>query len=320
MKRFQPRRLLGLLIAGTLLAASCGGGGDDTSGDDPPSIPRDESEDPRSDEQLPDEPVDREPDQPVDQEPDEPAGPQLPCTNPGPEEIGLGVPVTGGITGAVSEACFWIEVPDGLTSLTVGLSGLTGQLGLNVGYGFLGSVQYPGSLQYWDAYPGESAEGSTVIDDPEPGPYFIRVARNRPNAESSFDLSVVAEPATTTQPTGGSLAGDTMCERPATEIPLDSSIDSGIAGGGTANADLPAQYFCVMVPDGLGNLSVDLDVSGIVEVNVWHPSTFNTKAYNQSSEGELALVVESPQPGPHYIEVSASQVGIGADFTLRVGS
>lgn len=299
-----------LVIVLFVFASSCGGDADEGAAATPGTSPTTAA--PGSVDDTDDPPAT------TTSRPEESSGPQLACTDPVATEIGLGNPVTGEITGNSSEACYWVEVPDGLDSITIELSGVSANLAVNIGYGYVWNVQYPGSNRYWDVRPGDEPSASTTIESPTPGPYFLLVSPNRPNAASSFDLAVTAEPSTTTDPTGGPLAGIDQCESPASEIAAPVVFDDEVLLGGTQSSDNPRNYYCVMVPDGTDMLTVSLSTGGVLQLNVWHSAGFTSPSVERTFQGVLTLVVDSPTAGPNYIVVSSVSSGGGEAFTMDV--
>ena len=324
MSRALRNRLTVLLAIAALAATACGGGDDDSADDVRTTAARGDTADDRpATTDSDDRPTttrtrrgDEDPEETTTAAPEEPDGPDLVCTSPAPTEIALGSQVSGEITGNDSEACYWLEVPEGLDSLSFDLSGVSANIQLGIGYGYVWNIQYPGSGRYWFVRPGDDPAGSVTVENPDPGPYFLRVSPNRPRAATPFDLLVSSTPEMNTKPTGGALASDTMCERPATEIALGAEIEGEFVTFSLQNE--PRRYYCVMVPEGTGSLTVELTTGGSILVGVFQPSTFSTQTVGSSFDGSLELTVEVPPAGPSYIVLTNDGFDSGARFTFTV--
>lgn len=246
-----------------------------------------------------------------------PQGPQtnLLCQDPLPVELGLGGTVEGMIGDSAWIRCFWIVIPEGLDRVVFELGGLSADLNLSVGYGFLVTLQYHIG-EFWR--PGESgtADEAVIIDDPAPGPYFMYVGVAGPKEPSPFTLSVRAEPETDTAPLGDPLPSTDTCVAPATEVAVNSSTDSELPA---SNRDpLPRRYFCVQVPDGLDSLRIEL--TGLEDnLNLYVRRTQPAEWIDISrGGGERTVVIDQPAGGAYVIDIVGAYPGAGSPFTLLV--
>jgi hypothetical protein len=108
------------------------------------------------------------------------------CHVPDPTPIPLGESIDGEILGW--DECFSVEVPAGVAIFTVELTGLQDQLNLSVGYSDPETILY-NTGAFWASREADLADESVVIEDPEPGIYFINVAVATYRNESPFTLT-----------------------------------------------------------------------------------------------------------------------------------
>jgi len=240
------------------------------------------------------------------------------CENPPPEEIGLGSTVNGELTEVARNQCFWVEVPEGLDTVSFELTGLTADLDLNVGYGFLDTVQYH-YREFWRSKQDGTDDKLVVIEDPPAGPYYLMVSPAGFDDFSSFALQAATTPEMTATPTGANLPAADSCPKASTEVDIGSSTSSELVGrDGTPHARV---YFCVRVPAGLGSLTVD--VSGLedyLDLEVRLVSANQQWGDWNRGGTERSVVVENPVPGVYYIDLASALSGASSTFTLNVGS
>lgn len=295
----QPKWIL--IVAAGLFLAGCGTGSDPSSpdaGDQVEEVQEDSVEAPS---------------------PEQPAAPQssLLCENPPPTELGLGDMFEGAIEDPIWTQCFWVEIPDGLSSVTFELSDLSADLNLSVGYGFLATLQY-NMGEFWRVGESGTTDELLNLENPEPGPYFIKVGIAGPKEPSPFTLAVRTEPETVSLATGAALPRPGECAFPALEVALNTSIESEII---PKNQDpLPIRYFCVQVPDGLESVAIELSgLEGDLEIFVRH--TRPAEWIDRSRGGtERIVVIDKPQSGAYYIDIAGAYTGAGSSFTLSVST
>jgi len=111
------------------------------------------------------------------------------CEQPPPTEITLGTPVAGDVPGF--DQCFTVEVPDGASTLTVELTGLTAPLNLRVGYATVDTVQFHIG-DFWQSSEDGTADELIVIESPQAGIYYVNVAVATVRDMSPFTLTVTA--------------------------------------------------------------------------------------------------------------------------------
>jgi len=140
---------------------------------------------------------------PAATEPLDSAAPTLPAVGecePPAAEIELGAPVSGEVAGhdqpPPERLYFCVLVPEGVSALTIEMTGMTAGLNLFAGYPDLETVQN-GGFSFWAAdQPG--AEDKTIViepaltDDMLAGPYYIEVSAEDFRAGSPFTLLVRA--------------------------------------------------------------------------------------------------------------------------------
>ena len=172
MTRFS--RLLILLVVAGLLVSGCGGDSSDQSQSDTTTEVTGssgvEGEEPASLSEAPAETTTLE---------------RVVCHVPEPTPIPLGESVEGEVLGW--DVCFTVEVPAGAATFTVELTGLQDQLNLTVGYADPETVLYNMGA-FWASRKDDLADESIVIENPEPGTYYINVAVGTYRNESPFTL------------------------------------------------------------------------------------------------------------------------------------
>lgn len=168
-------RLLILLVVTGLLASGCGGESSDEGGSD--EITQEtgssgaEGDEPSSTSEAPTETETLE---------------RIVCHVPEPKPIPLGESFEGEVLGW--DECFTVEVPAGAATFTVELTGLQDQLNLTVGYSDPETVLY-NTGAFWASREDDLADESIVIENPEPGTYYINVAVGTYRNESPFTLT-----------------------------------------------------------------------------------------------------------------------------------
>jgi hypothetical protein len=108
------------------------------------------------------------------------------CHVPEPFPLTLGGTFNGEILGW--DECFTVEVPAGVAKLTVALTGLQDQLNLSVGYADPETILY-NTGAFWASREDGLADESIVIENPEPGMYYINVSVGTYRNESPFTLT-----------------------------------------------------------------------------------------------------------------------------------
>jgi hypothetical protein len=242
----------------------------------------------------------------------------LVCENPPPEEIGLGSTTTGEVTEVARNQCYWVEVPEGLDTVSFELTGLSGDLDLNVGFGFLDTVQFH-YREFWRSEQDGTDDKSVVIEDPPAGTYYLKVSNAGFDDFSPFSLQAATTPAVIAAPTGANLPAADSCPKASIEVDIGSSTSSELVGRvGTTSSRV---YFCVRVPAGLGSLTVDVSgLGGNLALEVRLVSA-NQQWGDWSGGGtERSVVVENPAPGVYYIDLASTSLGASSTFTLNVGS
>lgn len=249
------------------------------------------------------------------QEPQQAPQSTLLCENPAPIELGLGETIDATIEDPIWTQCFWVEVPDGLSQVAIELSGLSADLNLEVGYGFLVTLQY-NIGEFWRSGESGTANELLTIDNPTPGPYFISVGIAGPKDPSQFTLAVRAEPETNTTATGTALTETGTCASPATELAVGSTTNSEVVG--RDEDPLPRRYFCVQVPDSMSSLAIGLTgLDGDLEIFVrrTRPAEWMDRTRGGS---ERQVIIENPESGAYYIDIAGAYPGAGSSFTLSV--
>jgi hypothetical protein len=237
------------------------------------------------------------------------------CENPPPQEIGIGTAAEAEIADPHWELCYWVEIPQGLSSATFHLDGLSADLDLNVGYGYVEVLQYIFG-EYWSSRESGTTPEALVIENPAPGPYYLKVGIAGPKEPSPFALSVTTEPGTTAGVTGAPLPGHDQCEPPARELAMGEAVQGELTdrGGGP----LSRQYYCVLLPGGLSSATVELTgLTGLLEIFVRHDRP--AEWMDRGRQGEARTVmIENPAPGPYYIDVAAALAGASSPYTITV--
>jgi hypothetical protein len=249
--------------------------------------------------------------------PTQTTGTALVCEEPPPAEIALGSTITSEIDDPIWTRCFWVEVPEGIDSITIELTDLAADLNLSAGFGFLVTLQY-NMGEFWQSVEGGTAEEVVFIENPEPGPYYIKVGIAGPREPTPFTLSALTAPAMTAPTTGAMLPSAETCAPPAMDIGLGTTITSEIVG--REEAPEPRRYFCVQVPDGLSSITIELaelkaDLDLFVRLST--PAMWTDR---RRGIPERVVVIENPEPGPYYIDVAGAFVGAASPFTLHVRS
>lgn len=108
------------------------------------------------------------------------------CHVPEPTPIPLGEATDGEILGW--DQCFTVEVPAGAAVFTVELTGLQDQLNLTAGYADPETILY-NTGDFWASREDGLADESIVIENPEPGTYYINVAVATRRNQSPFTLT-----------------------------------------------------------------------------------------------------------------------------------
>ena len=178
-------RLLVLLMVAGLLAAGCGSesseqGGSDTTIDEKGIS---DSEGDRQDSSESDGEAIASTTEPVVETTTQE---RVVCQVPEPAPIPLGESFDGEVLGW--DECFTVEVPAGVATFTVELTGLTDQLNLTVGHSDPETILY-NTGAFWASREDDLADESVVIENPEPGTYYINVAVATNRNESPFTLS-----------------------------------------------------------------------------------------------------------------------------------
>ena len=295
----QPKWIL--IVAAGLFLAGCGTGSNPSSpvaGDQAEEVQEDSVEAPS---------------------PEQPAAPQssLLCENPPPTELGLGGMFEGTIDDPVWIQCFWVEIPEGLSSVTFELSDMSADLNISVGYGFLVTLLY-NMGEFWRVAQSGTTDELLILENPEPGPYFIKVGIAGPKEPSPFTVAVRTEPETVSLPTGAALPESGECAFPALEVGLNTSIESEIIP--KDQDPLPHRYFCAQVPDGLSNVVINLTgLESDLDLFVRHsrPAEWLDRS---RGEGERIVIIENPESGAYYIDVVGAYAGAGSSFTLSVST
>ena len=239
------------------------------------------------------------------------------CQNPPPEEIALGSSVDGSLDDPVWYTCYWVEVPDGLDSVTFTLSGLTGDLALYVGYGFVYTLQTH-TGEFYSSRADGTADEQIVVETPKPGPYFFMVQPQGPKVPSPYTLGVTTQPETTAPLTGQGTVGLDTCARPAIELALGDSMDGELE----VRSEMPwdRDYYCLQVPDGLDSVTFQLtNLTGNIDLIVrnlqggfWGD---RVKDLN-----DRIITLENPVPGPYYIDAGWNQLREASTYTISVSS
>ncbi len=237
------------------------------------------------------------------------------CENPPPEEIGVGTPVQSEISDPHWELCYWVELPEGLSSATFLLDGLSANLDLTLGYGYVEVLQYAFG-EYWRSGENGTTPEAIVIESPVAGPYYIKVGTAGPKQPSPFSLSVTTEPATVAGLTGAPLPGHDQCERPAQELALDEAVQGEITDRG--DGPRARQYYCIELPEGLSSATIELSgLSGFLEIFVRHEVP--AEWMDRDRQGDTrSVTIENPDPGPYYIDVAVAVDGSSSPYTLTV--
>ncbi len=111
----------------------------------------------------------------------------LVCEDPPPMPMAFGETVQGENGPEAYTICHVVEVPAGVETLTISLSGLSDDLSLVAGFGDIEAVR---SGFDWMSAASGTADETIVIDQPEPGTYFIKIGPGTVKNVSPYTLSV----------------------------------------------------------------------------------------------------------------------------------
>lgn len=296
------RRIQVLLIVVAVIAAACGGGNSEST--EQPEA----SDAQQTTESSPEATTATTVESPPIAEP-------VVCHEPAPIEIGVGVThqADNQKNGTV---CFWVEVPEGLASVSFNLDGLSGNLNLAVGFGFARTLLYNVG-EFWASRNAETNPESIEITDPNAGPYFIKVGPAGSGQQSTFSLLVSTTPESTTEPTGQPLPDIDQCGGPATVLSVGESASGEILEGQTDI--LPRAYFCIEVPAGQTPFLVELSgLTSHLDLFVL-PNGTGEFLSDRSRGGETrSVAVDAPQATAYYIEVAAALPGAASEFTIKI--
>jgi hypothetical protein len=237
----------------------------------------------------------------------------LVCEDPPPTELALGSETEVEVGGAGGSRCFWVEVPGGLTELAFVLADMTADMSLYVGYGFLVSIQYHVG-EFWQSVESGLTDEAVVIQDPPPGPYFIKVGPGGPSGVGTSTFRVRSEPETTAPLTGALLPGGDVCSPPAAEVSLGEAITDEIVG--RTGSPEARRYFCLQVPDGIGQLTIRL--SGLTgDVDLFVRRTVPAEWIDRRrGAADRTVTIENPAAGAYFIDVAGAYPGASSPFTL----
>jgi hypothetical protein len=237
------------------------------------------------------------------------------CQNPPPDEIALGSKVEGSIEDPVWLNCYWVEVPDGLDSVTFNLSGLTADLTMYAGYGFVYTLQTH-TGEFYSSREDGTADEQIVVEKPKPGPYFIKVQPQGPKVSSPYALGVTTQPETTAPLTGQGTVGLNACARPAIELALGDSIDGELEVRSESPWD--RDYYCLQVPDGMDSVTFQLtNLTGNIDLIVRNlQGGFWADRVKQLDDRIITL--ENPAPGPYYIDAGWNRINEPSTYTITV--
>lgn len=237
------------------------------------------------------------------------------CHNPAPTEIGLGASHEGDNSDDTATVCFWVEVPDGLASLSFELNGFSANLDLAVGYGFARTLLYNDG-EFWASRSAENNPELIEIVAPNAGPYFIKVGPAGLGEASAFSLLVSTTPELSSTPTGQPLPDLDECGGPATVLSIGDSASGEIVDD---QADpLARSYYCVEVSAGKDSLTIELTgLTGLLDLSVQRADT--NELWTDRSRGDTLIVtIEAPEPAAYYIDIAAALPGASSGFTLTV--
>jgi hypothetical protein len=240
-----------------------------------------------------------------------------PCQDPPIQEVGMGSKTQSDVDAETWKRCYWVVAPEGLDTLTFHVTGLTDNLSLYVGFGFLYTMQYHFG-EFWQSIEQSTADEDVTLEAPMGGPYFIIVQVAGPKRSSPFVLSVSSSPTTTTEVTGNPLPSEDTCDVPATEVALGSNTHGQMDGQGKWPT-LARTYYCVQVPEGLPSLKVELhDLTDPLDLFVHNKNTIDWM--DRSFQGtDRSVTIDNPEPGAYYIDVGAGDANASSAFTLSVG-
>jgi hypothetical protein len=113
----------------------------------------------------------------------------LVCESPPPAAMEFGAAVTGQNGSDRYTVCHVVEVPAGIGTMTIELTGLSDDLNVGVGFGDIETVQF-NTGEYWSSSESGTADESVVIDDPAAGTYFIKIGPGTSKNTSAYTLTV----------------------------------------------------------------------------------------------------------------------------------
>jgi len=239
------------------------------------------------------------------------------CQNPPPDEVALGSSVDGATGDAAWYACYWVEVPEGLESVNFTLSGLTGDLALYAGYGFVYTLQTH-TGEFYSSRADGTADEQIVVENPKPGPYFFMVQPQGPKVASPYTVGVATSPETTAPLTGQGTVGLDTCARPATELTLGDSLDGEL----DVRPEMPwdRDYYCLQVPQGMDSVTFQLtNLTGNIDLIVRNlQGGFWSDRLKDVNDRVITL--DHPAPGPYYIDAGWNQLREPATYTIDVNS
>lgn len=249
-----------------------------------------------------------------DSEDVESSGEPVVCHNPVPAEIGLGTVHEDDNSGVSPTVCFWVEVPEGLQSLSFHLDGLSSDLNLEVGYGFARTLLF-NTGEYWASRNVDAESEAIEIAVPSAGPYFIKIGPGGFGLTSAFSLLVTTEPATTAGPTAGALPSPDECGGPVTELTIGGSGTGEIVD---ERADpLPRSYYCVEAPAGLDSLTIEVaGLTGFLDLFVTRVGTTEVWTDRRRDGETRTVTIDSPEATAYYIDVAAAVSGAKSSFTV----
>ena len=113
----------------------------------------------------------------------------LVCESPPPVAMEFGAAVDGENGSDAYTLCHVVEVPAGIGTMTIELTGLSDDLNVGVGFGNIDTVQF-NTGEYWSSSEFGTADESVVIDDPAAGTYFIKIGPGTSKNVSAYTLAV----------------------------------------------------------------------------------------------------------------------------------
>lgn len=243
--------------------------------------------------------------------------PSLVCEDPAPAGLTLGDAVEAQIDDPLWTRCFWVEIPQGLASATFELSGMNADLSLSVGFGFLVTLQYHVG-EFWRSDGSGIVDEVLVLDEPTPGPYYIKVGPAGSPEPSAFTLSVRTDPESTNSTIGHALPEPGICAPPAQLVNVGSEIASELP---SSDRDVrPREYFCVQVTENMSSLTIRLtELEGDLDLSVRLSAPGEWVDVSRGGS-ERVVMIENPQPGAYFIDIAGAYPGAGSPFLLNVSS